>query len=322
MSRRALTLLFTALGLLLLAYQIHSTGLDAIIDGIRRMGVTGLALILLVSLLRQLLRSAAWVILMRADEDAARVPLVHALAATIAGDAVGNLTPLSLVVSEPAKAMLVARHMPPPRALAALAAENFFYSLSVALTVLGGVAVLFIAFPLPDALRTASLVLVGMMAAVLVGGLVLIWKEPALVSSTLTRFTRFAGDRAPAFIRFIAKIRTLETSSYAFVRAKPGRLAAVVCCEAAFHVLSVAETWITLYFLGYSSLALAIVLDTVQRVINVVFRVVPFKIGVDEVGSGLMTAALDYGSALGVTMSVIRKIRVLFWALVGLVLLR
>jgi hypothetical protein len=78
---------------------------------------------------------------------------------------------------------------------------------------------------------------------------------------------------------------------------------------------------VTLWFLGQHSFALAFVLDTVQRVINVIFRVVPLKIGVDEVGSGLVSSALGYGSALGVTMALIRKIRVLAWSIVGLVLL-
>lgn len=319
MSRRALTLLVTALGLLLLAWQINSIGLAAITDGIRRIGLTGLVLILLIGVTRQLLRSAAWVILMKDD---ANVPLGRALAATIAGDAAGNLTPLSLAVSEPAKAMLVRAHMPPQRALAALAAENFFYSLSVALAVLAGVAVLFLRFPVPDTLRTASVLLVAAMTAVLVGGLWLISKEPRLVSSTLARLAGFAGGRAPAYERFTEKIRTLEISSYAFVRAKPGRLAGVVLCEGTFHVLSVAEAWVALYFLGHASISLAIVLDTVQRMINVIFRIVPLKIGVDETFSGLMSNALGLGSALGVTMGVIRKVRVLFWSLVGLVLLR
>jgi hypothetical protein len=327
MSRRALTFVITLIGLLLLVWQVRNIGLDHIADGVRRIGITGLAAILAIGVTRQLLRSAAWVILMK---DHAKVPLRRALAATIAGDAVGNLTPLSLAVSEPAKAMLVGAHMPPARALAALAAENFFYSLSVALAVLTGIVVLFVAFPVPEPLRTASLVLVGMMTGVLVGGLILIWKEPAIVSATLARFTRLAGTKVPAYERFIDKIRTLETSSYAFVRAKPGRLLAVVHCESAFHVLSVAEAWLTLYLLTgglppsafYHPIALAIVLDTVQRMINVIFRVVPLKIGVDEAASGLMSNALGYGSALGVTMGVIRKIRVLFWSLVGLILLR
>jgi len=306
MSRRLITLIATALGLLLLAWQIEKIGLDAILDGLRRLGPAGLALILGASLIRQLFRALAWRLLM----DTA-VPLSTVLAATISGDAIGNLTPLSLIVSEPAKAMYVGKHIPPQRALAALAAENFFYSLSVAVTVLAGVAVLFVAFPVPDWLQNASLVLVAGMAAVLVAALWLIAKEPALVSATLGRFVS---------ARILDKIRELETSSYSFVRSKPGRLAAVVACEAGFHIFSVAEAWLTLVFLGVHSLALAFVLDTVQRVINVVFRVVPLKIGVDEVSSGLVSAALGYGSALGVTMGVIRKVRVLIWAGVGLVI--
>lgn len=318
MSRRALTVLATAAGLALLAWQVEKIGVDAILEGVRDMGATGLALILIVSLGRQVARAAAWVQLM--DDGAGhRPPLGAALAATMSGDAIGNLTPLSLLVSEPAKALYVRAHVPPERALAALAAENFFYSLSVAVTVLAGVAVLFLAYPVPDWLRTASLVLVALMAAVLVAALWLIAKEPALVSATLTRVFGWTGAVAPAHL--VDRIRTLETSSYAFVRARPGRLVSVIACEASFHVLSVAETWITLAFLGYRSLALAFVLDTVQRVINVIFRVVPLKIGVDEVGSGLTSAALGYGGTLGVTMGVIRKIRVLAWAAAGLALL-
>jgi hypothetical protein len=319
MSRRAVTLLITALGLLLLARAVQKTGLDHITDGIRSIGITGLLAILATGVARQVLRSAAWVLLMK---DHARVPLGRALAATIAGDAIRNLTPLSLAASEPAKAMLVRAHMPPQRALAAHAAENFFYSLSVALAVLAGVAVFFLEFTVPESLRALSLLLVAAMAAVLVGGLWLVWKRPALVSSTLGGLTRFTGARAPAYIRFIEKIRALETSSYAFVRAKPGRLAGVAVCEAGFHVMSVAEAWCVLYFLGAASIPRAIVFDTVQRMINVIFKVVPLKVGVDEYFSGLMSQALGLGSALGVTMGVIRKIRVLFWSLVGLVLLR
>lgn len=313
MSRRVVTLIATAIGLALLAAAIKKTGLDEIVDGLRRIGVPGMALILGASLVRQVARAQAWTLLMSGDGSTSAPPLSSALAATIGGDAIGNLTPLSLIVSEPAKAMYVSAHVPAPRALAALAAENFFYSLSVAIAVLFGVAVLFVAFPaVPEELRTLSLVIVAGMTAVLVGALWLIAKEPALVSATLGRFV------SP---RILGKIRDLETSSYALVRAHPARLAGVIACEVTFHVFSIAETWITLVFLGIHSLPLAIVLDTVQRVINVIFRVVPLKIGVDEVGSGFITEALNFGHPLGVTMAVIRKVRVLAWASVGLLIL-
>jgi hypothetical protein len=229
----------------------------------------------------------------------------------MSGDAIGNLTPLSLLASEPAKAMFVRDHLPPPRALAALAAENFLYSLSVAVAVLLGVAVLFFGFAgqVHDALRTAAFAIVAGMVAVLVIALWLIAKEPALVSATLGRFV---GER------LLEKIKTLETTTYSFVRSRPGRLIGVVGCEITFHLASVLESWMTLYFLGFNSLKLAVVLDTVQRVIAVVFRVVPLRAGVDEFGSGAMTEALNYGRPLGVMLALIRKIRVLIWSGIGL----
>ncbi len=307
MSRRVVTLLATALGLVLLVRGVNHAGLDHILEQFRNIGVAGFALILAATLVRQLSRTYAWTRLMDAG-----VPLWTAFSATMSGDAIGNLTPLSLLASEPAKAMFVREHLPPPRALAALAAENFIYSLSVVAAVLTGVVVLFLRFAVPDVLRFASLGIVGGMAAVLVLALWLIAREPALVSATLGRFVSAS---------LLEKIRDLETTTYGFVRARPGRLAAVIACEITFHTASIAEAWITLYFLGHNSIALAIVLDTVQRVITVVFRVIPLRIGIDGSGSGFTTELLGWGHPLGVTMGLIRNIRVLIWSAAGLVLL-
>lgn len=309
MSRRVVTLIATALGLALLVWQVKVIGVANILDDIRRLGWTGLALIMAASAIRQGARAMAWMLVMGPESA---VPFRSALAAIVAGEALGNLTPLSLIVSEPAKAMYLSDHVPPQRALAALAAENFFYSLSVAIAVLFGVAVLFWRFAVPSDLRAASVIIVVGMAAVLLGALWLVAKQPALLSATIGRLT---GPR------ILGKIRDLEVTSYGFVRSHPGRLIGVVACETVFHAFSIAETWVTLLFLGVPSIALAIVLDTVQRVINVVFKVVPLRSGVDEVGSGITSSALGYGVALGVTMGVIRKIRVLFWAGVGVILL-
>ena len=117
MSRRLVTLIATSVGVALLVLQIRSSGgVSEILDVLQRLGPSGLALILGASLLRQVFRTLAWILLMDA-----RVPFSTALAATMSGDAIGNLTPLSLLASEPAKAMFVRAHIPAPRALAALA---------------------------------------------------------------------------------------------------------------------------------------------------------------------------------------------------------
>ena len=51
------------------------------------------------------------------------------------------------------------------------------------------------------------------------------------------------------------------------------------------------------------------------------FQFVPLWLGVDEVGTGLMTNALNLGSPAGVSLALARKGRVVVWTTVGIALL-
>jgi len=100
-SRTALAAVASAAGLALLVWQIRTVGLDTIRADLAAVG-WGFLAILALSLLRFVVRSIAWTTLI-----GERVPVTSALAASIGGDALGNITPLSLLVSEPAKALYV-----------------------------------------------------------------------------------------------------------------------------------------------------------------------------------------------------------------------
>ena len=65
----------------------------------------------------------------------------------------------------------------------------------------------------------------------------------------------------------------------------------------------------------------ALILESTGRVINVVFRAVPMRVGVDEWGNELLGRALGLALAMGTTLALVRKGRVLFWTAVGVVLL-
>src|SRR5439155_18841678 len=110
--------------------------IDTIRDHLSRVG-WGFLVILGLSFIRFALRSFAWTTIV-----GERVSLAGAIAATISGDAIGNLTPLSLIVSEPAKSMYLRDEVPVARSFAALTAENFFYSVSVALFIVLGTGAL------------------------------------------------------------------------------------------------------------------------------------------------------------------------------------
>lgn len=294
-------------------------GLDHIGDGFKAVGWQGFAAILLLSLFRFTARSLAWITLM-----ARPVPLPSATAATISGDALGNLSFLSLLVSEPAKALYVTRHAPAAEAFAALTAENFFYSVSVAAMIIGGTITLLATFVLPDTFRSVVWLSLAVMGAILATAVWIAHRRPP-VTKVVRRLLR--GRLA----HLMDRIQALEEQTYGALSASRSRIGIVVACEVAFHAASVTEAWLTLTMVasvvpegslqGSATLLNAFLLDTVNRLINVVFRAVPMRVGVDEVTTSGFAEMLGVGSATGLTLALVRKARMLFWAAAGLGLL-
>jgi lysylphosphatidylglycerol synthase-like protein len=308
--RSLLTLLGLAVGAALLVWQVRQVGLDRIASGLSSIR-WGFLAILLLSLLRFVVRSLAWTTLI-----GQRTPITRAVAATIGGDALGNITPLSLLVSEPVKAMYLDAGTGSSRSLAALAAENFFYSVSVGIYVTVGTAAMLRAFPLPGEIHLAGIVALGLMAIVLAVAAWTAWQKPALASSVLSRlpFARLSA--------VVDRVRDFEERTYGSAGREGGRLAVVFACETAFHVLSFLEAWLTLWLItGVSAPLAAFVLDTFNRVVNVVAKMIPFRLGVDQVTSESVAVAIGLAPAVGTTVSLIRTGRMMVWAIVGMALL-
>ncbi len=84
------------------------------------------------------------------------------------------------------------------------------------------------------------------------------------------------------------------------------------------------EIYATLSFISPGqppTLFTAFILESVNRIINVVFKFVPLRMGVDEAGTGKISAVLAFTETTGVTLAIIRKGRDVFWTIVGIVLL-
>ena len=58
-----------------------------------------------------------------------------------------------------------------------------------------------------------------------------------------------------------------------------------------------------------------------NRLVQVLFKFVPLRTGVDELTTGGFTQMLGFGVALGTTLAIVRKIRTIAWVLVGTSLL-
>lgn len=310
-TRRATaTTVLTVIGLAGLVWLVRDAGAKNVLDNLRKIGLAGFCGVLALSFLRYVLRSMAWVTL-----AGVRVPLRAAVMASIAGDVLGQVTPFSVIMSEPAKALYLRSGAPRSRALAALVAENLFYGLSLAVFIIAGVISMLATFELPTFLRVVAIGSLGGMAVVLGVIMWMVWRSPAVASTTLSRIL---GRRGAAFV---GRIRDFETTMYEYVRQGAGRIRAVIACEAGFHLASFAESLLVLSLLTGRVLPLqAFILDTASRMINVVARV-PFRVGFDEGAGSGVAAAIGLASGIGVTMALVRKGRLLVWAAVGVVLL-
>jgi len=276
--RPLVTLVALAGGVAVLVWQVRAQGVAEILRGIASVGVAGGLAILALSLGRFYARAMAWLALMTD-----RVTIGRAVRAVIAGDAASNLTPLSLLVGEPAKAAYLRAPSGTAAALTALLAENFFFAVSVALYVVLGTLVMFWRFSVHEDVRWAGLLALAGMLSVLGAAFV------------LSRWMKTHLARRPP---------------------------RVIAAEGVFHVLSFLEMWLSIWLVTGQSLPLeALVLDAFGRVANVVFKVVPLQLGVLQVGSELVARAIGLAPGVGTTLSLIRTARVMVWAAAGLGLL-
>jgi hypothetical protein len=117
----------------------------------------------------------------------------------------------------------------------------------------------------------------------------------------------------------VDRLREIEIHFYALLMWPISRIARVFFWEALFHVGAVAEVFLVLHIVsGGATLLEAFILETAGRLIVVVFKFVPYRLGVDEAGTALVASALTLDPAAGVTLALVRRLRILFWNGVGL----
>lgn len=302
----ALTVLAALGGLVLFGYAVRRAGVAEIVDGVRMVG-WGILPILGLAGARFLLRACAWRLCMPPDS---RLSIAQAFGAFVAGDAIGNLTPLGMVASEPTKVFLTRHRLATRESVASLATDNLLYAASIAAMVGLGVVVALLTIPLSVAWRDGA---IAALAAGVIGA--------AITLRLLQGTWREGSGTRPAWRETLAGLRR---SVLSFSTDQPARLAQIFLLDLSFHVLAVLEIFLTLrWLLGDRSptLSQAIVFEALNRVVTVVFKFVPFRVGIDEALSGGIAPVIAVQPVAGVTLAVVRKVRNLVWTGVGLALI-
>lgn len=311
--------ILTFLGLGLFVYFVYAVGFREILDGVVRFGFAGFAVIVALYFARIVTRAYAWKL---SVNDPHELSISDTIPAVIIGEAMSSTIPLGILISGTSKAVAVRHRIPLVAGLSSVATENLFYSLVTSIFLILGAIVLLRGFAVdPNLVATINFMIVAIVVLLVLGLLMVIRKWH--FASAFCEWLYGKGILPTLLANGRHYVRRFEDLIYGFYRRYPNRFLPICLFEAIYHLIGIAEGWYIVSRLTqeYPTLLTSFLLEWVSRFITILFKLVPFVMGVDEAGAQFVGETVALGTGIGVTLAIIRKGRVLVWTAAGLALI-
>jgi hypothetical protein len=305
-------------GILLFLLLVYTVGLHEIAGQIAEFGLPAFFVIVILYFARMCMRASAWMLSVPKPYE---LKYRDTIPAVIIGEAMSSMVPLGIMISGTAKAVAVRKRIPFVVGLSSVATENIFYTFVTSAFLILGAVTLSRVFVLDEAWEWTVNILIGGIIAVFVLVLLMVIRQWHFASWICERLYQKGYFRL--FLENGRRnVKLFEELIFGFYRTYPKRFLPICLLESGYHILGIAEVYFVLSRISESpSLLNSFLLESVSRTITIVFKFVPFMIGVDEAGSHFVANTVALGTGVGVTLALIRKGRILFWALVGLLIM-
>ena len=307
------------LGVGLLVFVIYKSGYQGILDSVSHVG-WGFVVIVALNVIRHFCRAASMYL---AVEPAQRTfKYRSAIAARMGGEAVNFFTFTGPFLGDATKAVLLKKNLPLTYGASAVIIDNILYYVTVILMVLTGVAAMLFTFGSSGSAMSNVLLVTVIASVLLFAGLSLaILYRVTPVTHTIDFFAR--RNIAPKFLlKKRQNILDVENNVFQFYHNRRADFFTVFSISMGVHVLSVAEVFFALKFLGFDAyLSTAFIIESLTKVINAFFSFIPGTIGVYEGGNGVILQTLGYTTGVGVALALVRRGAILFSTLIGIIIL-
>jgi phosphatidylglycerophosphate synthase len=315
-SRRNRTILRLAplLGISLLAYLVSKLDAHALAANAKAIG-WGLLLVIAVGGLSHLVKTWAWLLTLRGDRR--KVSFARAFGLRLASEAIGQLGFLGLVGGETTRVSLLGSGVPLPAAISSVTLDRGLFISTGAFVMLAGVAGIGFAVPLPHTLGFYVFALaIGLVCLLAAGAIALQRRWPVLSAGArslawIPGFKKWLGPREPTLIASEQRIA-------AFYIDAPGAFWYSVLLNLFCHFLAIVEVYICLRMLGaHATLAGALVMESLTKLINVAGSVNPGNVGTYEAGNMAIGKLVRLTGTQGLLVALCRRARAIFWAIIG-----
>jgi Lysylphosphatidylglycerol synthase TM region len=302
------------IGVSLFAVTIIRSGFDETIASASRLGLAFPAL-LLPSACWHLLRTWGWSI---AFPDQARPGFARLFRVRLAADAISFFT-IRGVTGEPLKIMLLYDQVAAPIATAAITLERLAFAI-VSLVIAGVISTIAVRLLAMPGAWDAVFTLLSMVTVIALGILAEIarHRQGDYLGRLITRLGRLIG-RPLETSRVVRFVLDVEDVLLDLLRGDRRRLIVLTILPVICYLITAFEVWLVLWVIGEPvGITAALAIDTFARLGSVASAAIPAGIGALEASNAAPVAMLGLGG--GGALALMRRVRALLWAGVGLAL--
>jgi hypothetical protein len=295
-------LIVALLGVALFICVIAGMGLPGTVRDLKAVRIA-LPLVLLMSLCRLFLQTAAWSQALR-DQGLA-VPPGRLIGIRLASQAMGYLTVLGPVLSEPMKIKFL-RAAAEPTITATLLDDGVYWFTTALIAIAGW---LFLPLVAVHDVHLAPVAFAVLGLAII---LLFIARQKPVLSVLLPRL----GKRSP---RWLFRAASLEKSIRNYRQQRPALVSRMFWIDMACQLLVAGEVLVVLWSLHLPVHFIAVVvIEGFTRGLKLVSGWIPARLSSDEGGAISAFALVGFLPLLGLALALTRRLRDLLWSLIGL----
>jgi phosphatidylglycerophosphate synthase len=316
--RSPLRILIATLGAGLFAYLVWRAGPSKLIADVVALR-WGVVLIIVVAGCSHLAKTWAWALMLRKARQ--KVPFSRLFALRLGAEAMGQLGIVGQTFGDSIRISYLSPEVPAARGVSSVSLDRGLYFVTGTVVTIVGITTAALVLPLPHGLRRFAGIFVVVLCSVLLSTALVVHRRWPVLSGTTASLGRIA------FLKnWVDKnwrlIRSVENMLFDFYHQTPRTFWASFILNLACHLMAVGEVCLIVYFLGARiGFLSALAIEALTKLVNVVGNVNPGNIGTYEAANVLIGKMFGLSTAAGLTLGLSRRVRALFWAAVGGVVL-
>jgi len=301
------------LGTALLASLVAHAGPRALFENVRLIG-WGLVLIIAIGGVSHLIKAWAWRL---ALPQTARYSFLRLFGLRLVSEAIGQLGFAGVLAGEATRVALLGSETPVDSKVLSVTLDRGLFTACGAIVTVCGITAGLVVLSLSHTLRVYgalfALVFLGLPAMV-----VLAVKNRWPLLSGPARACGSVPWIGPWLRKKESLIFSVEEKLLKFHRERPSAFWGSLTLNLMCHVLAISEVYLILLFMGKNvTWTRALILEAFIKLINIAGALSPGNVGVYEGGTMLIATLFGLSSSVGLTLGLCRRVRSIFWTLMG-----